>query len=156
MTIVSSTAAAGHAQKDGRRYVQEIHTDHLGAEHRYEYLAAQDADIQSILTTRAGALAILLAEREYREHIETDGWSALEHQTGAQFAARFRAEYQSASKARCAYLAWWIIRRLANGDVTDAGVRNAFGMTVTQYNAFKARMQTLHDHWAAVLAATGE
>jgi hypothetical protein len=37
MSIVSTV---GHAQIDGRHYVEELHTDHLGVVHRVEYLAA--------------------------------------------------------------------------------------------------------------------
>jgi hypothetical protein len=156
VTIVQSVYTTGHLQADGRSYIREVHTDHLGGEYRFEYLW-DGADRDAILSSRASQLAVALAEREYREHVEVDGWSLpLEHQTGAQFADRLREEYRNATKERCCYLAWWLIRRLDLGELTDAAVRNAFGMTVTQYNAFKTRMRALHDHWAAVIAAVGE
>jgi hypothetical protein len=49
---------------------------------------------------------------------------------------------------QAAAVAYWLIERIADGTFTDTQVRNAFGLTVTQYNAMKARMQTLHDQWA--------
>jgi hypothetical protein len=156
MTISSSIYTTGHAQRDGRRYVREVHTDHLGTEYVFEYLKDDATDANAVLAGRASRLAVVLAEREYRDRIEEDAWSALQHQTGAQFADRFRGEYRSSVRARCAYMAWWIIRRLAAGDFTDAAVRNSFGMTVTQYNTMKARWQALHDNWDAVIAAQGE
>jgi len=33
MAIVASESIVGHLQRDGRRYVREVHTDHLGAVH---------------------------------------------------------------------------------------------------------------------------
>lgn len=80
----------------------------------------------------------------------------LNHQTAAQFAARLRARYQRSSREECTRLAWWLLRRINAGDVTDTQVRNAFGMSVAEYTAFKTRLTTLHDHWNAVLAAQGE
>lgn len=77
-------------------------------------------------------------------------------QTPTQLAARFRARYKTATKEEAARMAYWIIERILAGDFTDTQVRNAFGLTTTQYTAMKARFQTLHDHWAAVRAAAGE
>ena len=43
------------------------------------------------------------------------------------------------------------------GDVTDTQLRNAFGLTVTQWNNIKtAKLIPMHDAWAAVRAAVGE
>ena len=80
----------------------------------------------------------------------------LVHQTPAQLAARFRAAYRDATQERAAKMAYWLIERILAGDFTDTQVRNAFGLAVTQYNAMKARMTTLHDQYAAVQTARGE
>jgi hypothetical protein len=80
----------------------------------------------------------------------------LVHQTGAELAARFRTAYRAATELRAAKMAWWLIERINAGDFTDAQVRNAFGLTTTQYTAMKTRMTTLHDQYAAVIAAKGE
>ncbi len=53
-------------------------------------------------------------------------------------------------------MAYWMIERINAGDFTDAQVRNAFDLTTQQYTNMKARMTTLHDNWAAVIAARGE
>lgn len=53
MPIVSSTHTVGHAQRDGRRYVVELHTDDAGVVHRVEYLAAEKADYADIMAARA-------------------------------------------------------------------------------------------------------
>ena len=80
----------------------------------------------------------------------------LVHQTPAQLAARFRAAYRRATKGKAAGMAYWLIERINADDFTDAQVRNAFGLTTTQYTAMKTRMTALHDAHAAVQNAGGE
>lgn len=67
MAIVSSTKTVGHAQIDGRRYVQEVHTDGEGGQYVREYLAAADADHDAILASHAAQLAVVLAEQEIEQ-----------------------------------------------------------------------------------------
>lgn len=80
----------------------------------------------------------------------------LNHQTIAQLVTRFRERFRNASKDECARLATWLLNRIEAGDFTDAQVRSAFGLTVTQYNNLKTRMGTLRANWVAVQAAQGE
>lgn len=157
MSITSSVYSTGHEQRDGRRYVREEHTDHLGVLHVFEYLWDGLADRDSIMGARAVRLAHNLAVQEYVERVSFDGWTGpLQHQTAAEFANKLRFEYRESKRERMCELAWWLIRRIAEGSFTDNQVRNAFGMTVTQYNAFKTRLQAAHDRWAALLLAEGE
>lgn len=62
--IVSSTHVVGPAQVDGRHYVTETHTDHLGEAYALEYLAPVGADYIAIRTARAASLEVQLAEAE--------------------------------------------------------------------------------------------
>lgn len=80
----------------------------------------------------------------------------LRHQTASQFAARLRERYRSASREKAARIATWILNRIEAGDFTDAQVRNAFELNVTQYNQFKTRLTNLRTAWLAVQAAQGE
>jgi hypothetical protein len=80
----------------------------------------------------------------------------LRHQTAAQFAARLRERYRSASREDAARIATWLLNRIDAGDLTDAQVRNAFGLTVQQYSNMKTRMTNLRTAWLAVQAAQGE
>ena len=64
MTIISSTFAAGHAQIDGRRYVTNTHTDHLGVQHKREYLASVGADHAVIAAAQGPQVEAELAEAE--------------------------------------------------------------------------------------------
>ena len=65
MPIVSSTYEVGHAQRDGKRYVTEYHTDSTGFVHRIEYGPMADGtDYQSIMQARAAQIAEQLAQQE--------------------------------------------------------------------------------------------
>lgn len=64
MSIVSSTHTVGHAQIDGRRYLTERHTDHLGEVHQVEYLAAVGTDYNAVMAARAVQIEQQLAEAE--------------------------------------------------------------------------------------------
>lgn len=66
MAIILSTHTVGHAQADGRRYVEEFHTDTVGVVHRVEYLAAAGADYVAIRDARAGQISEALAEAEFQ------------------------------------------------------------------------------------------
>jgi hypothetical protein len=156
MSIVSSNFITEHAQKDGRRDVIETHIDHLGTQYIFEYLWDGVADRDAILVARAASLLETLAIIEYTQRLQIDGWTPLQHQTGAEFADKLRAEYRVSSRERVCYLAWWLINRITEGTFTDAQVRNAFSMTTVAYTSFKARLQAAHDHWAAVITAQGE
>jgi hypothetical protein len=80
----------------------------------------------------------------------------LKYETGAQAAARFRAAYKSGTGMYAGQLATWLLARITDATFTDAQVRNAFGLTTTQYNAMKTRMQSVASNYAALLAAAGE
>jgi hypothetical protein len=64
----------------------------------------------------------------------------LRHATSAQLAAAFRERYRDSRGLEAGRLSRWLLDRIADGTWTDNQVRNAFGLTVTQYNAMKTRM----------------
>lgn len=80
----------------------------------------------------------------------------LRHATGAQLAAEFRRRYREATGIEAGRLARWLLSRIADGTWTDMQVRNAFGLTVTQYNNLKTRLQTKAARYDAVIADAGE
>ena len=80
----------------------------------------------------------------------------LNHQTAAQFVARFREAYRNANKERAAKLAAFLYDRVQAGDVTAAQVRTAFGFTAPQFTAFQSRILALRDHYVAMQQAAGE
>ncbi|MBK9125218.1 MAG: hypothetical protein IPM16_19130 [Chloroflexi bacterium] len=80
----------------------------------------------------------------------------LRHATGAQLAAEFRRRYREATGIEAGRLARWLLNRIADGTWTDAQVRAAFGLTVTQYNALKTRLTTRATRYDAVMQDVGE
>lgn len=80
----------------------------------------------------------------------------LKHQTPAQFVARFRAAYRTASKDKAAKMAAWLYDRVQAGDITAAQIRTAFGFTAAQFTAFQTRILALRDHYNAIQQAAGE
>lgn len=88
---------------------------------------------------------------------------ALAHQTAAEFAARFWQSVlfaqQFGDKQRLHRLVWWLLQRIAAGDITDAGARttfnSAFGrsLTAAQWTTFKSsRLQPIADRYAALIS----
>lgn len=68
MAIVSSVYEVGHAQRDGKRFVVELHTDSAGKVHRIEYGPMPDGtDYQGIMEARAAVISEQLAAQEADE-----------------------------------------------------------------------------------------
>lgn len=158
MSIVSSISTIGHAQVDGRKYVTETHTDHLGNVYQIEFgpVTVANVDLAALRAARAATLVTQLADQEFKDRLTRVAALGLQHQTASEFATRLRELYRGLSQDNASRLAWWIIEMIVGAFVTDTQVRNAFGMTVGQYTTFKAKMQTLHDDWAVIIAAQGE
>lgn len=80
----------------------------------------------------------------------------LRHATGAQLAAAFRERYRSASGLEVGRLSKWLLDRITDGTWTDNQVRQAFGLTVTQYNNLKTRLQERAARYDSVAQDAGE
>jgi hypothetical protein len=86
----------------------------------------------------------------------------LNHQTAAQFAARFWAKVKSAyqnDKPEFERLVWWIWARVTNGDLTNDQVRLSFNaaydrsLSNAQWNTFVTnRIVPIKDRYLARLA----
>ena len=80
----------------------------------------------------------------------------LKHQTVEAFVAKVRAAYRDGDPETLVKIARFLIARVQAGDITEAQIRTAFGLNVTQWNALKARMQDLINADNAVKSAVGE
>jgi len=80
----------------------------------------------------------------------------LKHQTAAQFISRVREAYRNGDPETLVKIARFLIARVQSGDLTELQIRTAFGLDVTQWNAFKTRMQNLINADNAVKSAVGE
>lgn len=86
----------------------------------------------------------------------------LQHQTEAQFAARFwakvRAAHAAGDKVTLARLIWWLYGRVQSGDLTSNQVRLSFNaaysrnLNTTQWNNFiTGTLQPIRDRYQAIL-----
>lgn len=151
----SSFLMDGPVQVDGSRWCVETHeTGSVPVVVRY--LAAGDADCQAIMLARVAGINAALADAEEAANFERDGAPTVAEMTAAQFADRLRAKYRASNAADTCRLAWWLLRRIAAGQITDAQCRTAFGVTTTQWTNFKTNTLTPQSNaWAAVIAAAG-
>jgi hypothetical protein len=157
MGIVSTTLAEdNHDQRDGSRYVQEFHSDAAGKVHRFEYRWRAGMDRAAIAAARAVQLAESVAEAEVASALAADAAPNIVQQTAAQFLARLREKYRGATREEAARIARWIVRRIDAGHVTEAQLRNAFNLSVAEWNTLEAKMRTLASRLDDLESAVGE
>jgi hypothetical protein len=155
MPVTNSSFSLEHAQFDGSRWCREVHTVPEGMR-EFHYLLAPGDDALAIMQGRVASVNDSLADEEEAANYERDGALTLVEMTAAQAAARLRAKYRASDRADTCRLAWWLLRRIAAGHITDAQCRTAFGLTTTQWTNFKTNTLTPQSNaWAAVIAATG-
>jgi hypothetical protein len=159
MAVVSSLATLEGAQKDGSKWCREVHSISDGSNVQFYYLVpagTTQAAVNATATARAAQVASDLADSEAQANVDRDDVPTLVHQTAAQFAARLRAKFLNGGQAVACQLAWWLLRRIAAGQITDAQCRTAFGLTAAQWTTVKTnQLQPRSDAWTAVLAAGG-
>ena len=80
----------------------------------------------------------------------------LKHQTTQAFITRVREAYRNGDTETLVKIARFLIARVQAGDLTDLQIRTAFGLTTTQWNNLKTRMQNLLTAHATVRGAVGE
>ena len=80
----------------------------------------------------------------------------LKHQTVEAFVARVRAAYRDGRPEQLVQIARFLIARVQAGDITEAQIRTAFGLNVSQWNTLKTKMQNLINADNAVKSAVGE
>lgn len=143
MPIVSSTHTLGHAQRDGRRYVTERHTDHTGRVHVREYLAAPGVDTDALMAAQAAALGEQLRADQLTQ-IESDLF-----ERGVNPFPANNGDFDHVTRAEA--LGWLLGRHIDDpaevivkvaplmAAVTDAEML-ALGMTVDQVNGIRARV----------------
>jgi hypothetical protein len=156
MSIVSSVISSDLAQKDGRRWICEKHTDHLGIFWERQYLAGALDNVQAALTAYAIVLANNIRDAEIAHNISevtTLGYLAtprLLYSTIVQNLAALRAAYLVATRTEAIFIGDYLSAR------TDAQLQTAFGMTAGQVNNLRTNKLTPAASAAATIrAATG-
>lgn len=156
MPVTGSAFTIEGAQADGSRWCREVHTVAGGGTVDFYYLTPEGFDPTSTMNGRVAVVNEMLVEQEASANLDRDGALTSVHITGAQMIVAFREEVRNATRERACYLAWWLLRRIAAGHVTDTQARNAFGMSAVQWTTFKANTVTPRSNaWTTVLEAAG-
>jgi hypothetical protein len=146
----------GHSQKDGRRYVLEVHTDAQGEFSRLEYLAAIGTDYDAVASAREPVLIASLAEAEARETLDGGRQPSPRFQSVAEFLIKVRERYRVSVGEETCRIARWVVDRLNDGSVTVPQMRSAFGVSAAGWNSINGRMDTFAAAIDSVNAAAGE
>jgi len=159
---VPFTVSVGHLQKDGRRYVEERHTDAIGEFARLEYLAEFSADFNTIATARRDQLVQSFAEQEARDVLDNrelpvPPFRTPRYQTPDEFLLKVRLRYLTSKGEETCRIARWIVDRLNDGSITVGQMKITFGGIPTNtWNSINGRMDTFANSISSVDSAVGE
>lgn len=146
----------GHYQRDGSRWIKEVHTDGQGEIGRARYLGRDGWDYDAIATARNARILAARADQEVEDAVEQNVMPTLRFQTAGEFVDRVRALYQARDKEALAKVAVWMRDRILAADITEAQFQTAFGMDAGQWTTFKTNMQALANAYDAVNGAEGQ
>lgn len=154
MPIVSSIIQATHTQKDNRRWVIELHIDHVGVRYLRHYLAG----ILDNLDTALAAYAIVLASNinlaEIAKNIAfivADGSLALVtfvYSTMAENRSALREAYRNSTRVEAVMIGDFL------SSLTDGQLQTIFGMTTGQVTTLRTNRLTPAASLAASIRAT--
>lgn len=157
MAIVSSVIAANDAQKDGRRWIRERHTDQVGKVWERVYLTTAGADINAALATFATQLALDIRDAEIASNVAqivmlgSLASPTTVYSTGAQNFAGLRTAYQFATQTQAIMIGDFL------SSLTDGQLQTAFGMTAGQVTTLRTNRLTPAANTASTIrAAAGQ
>lgn len=157
MPIVSSSVSSEGTQRDGRRWVHEAHTDHLGFVHARAYLAANGENVQENLAAYAVLIEARLTANEIAANVASvvafgsQATTVLNYSGAAANFAALRVAYQTATRIEAVMIGDFL------SSLTDANLRNAFNMTAQQVtNLRSAKLTPAANLAASIRATTGQ
>lgn len=154
---MAHSITVGHAQKDGRRYVLEVHTDGQGEFARLEYLAAPGTDYEAVATAREPVLIEGLAEQEARDTVDQGRQPNSRFEPPSELLIKVRTRYLVSVGEETCRIARWVVDRLNDGSITVVQMRAAFGgISANEWNAINGRMDTFAASITSIDSAVGE
>ena len=157
MPINSSQIIDDSPQHDGRRYVTELHTDHLAQQYRIIYLCTADFDAAAAMSARVASILERLAERELDDNeqraMEGDFQPpTFNHCTPLQLRNRLREVFRTVKGFVACRLAWYIEQL----NLTDNQYKQMFGVNDAQLVLLKVKISRLADRYEAAQSEDGE
>jgi len=158
VSISSSVVLWDQRQLDGRRYVRERHTDHLGVPHDVDYLAEAVQDVSAGLSASAARVVDGLEQDEIGRDlvaIYQDGDAAgvtTAHATIGNIRVALREAYRMAARNQALALGAFL------NTLTNAQLAALFGLAnpSVELTALRTRLTNRAAQWATFVAATGE
>lgn len=142
VSIVSSVIAAIDTQKDGRKWVRELHTDQVGVQYVRQYLAQAADDLNAALA----AYALILADNIKAAEIASNVAAVTANGSLATISLVYSTAAENRVAGRAAYLAPTRTDAIMIGDflssLTDGQLQTIFSMTAGQVTTLRANKLT--------------
>lgn len=155
MSIVSSAITADNPQKDGRRWISELHTDQLGLKYPFSYLAPNAAwDAIATMNARVATINANLTASEIASNVAqvlllgSLASPVLNYSTAAANFASLRTAYATATQVQAVMIGDFL------SSLTDVQLETAFGFTLTQVTTLRSTKLTPAATAAATIRAT--
>lgn len=159
MSITASLIVEDRAQKDGRRSVRERHTDHLGVQHFWEYLAESGANASTIMAARVVFIETYLREAEINANLSKayvgQTTFTFQHSTGPQNAARFREEFKAATGFPLTALGYSLETYRNSAPLSDTQMKSLFSINDAQLATLKTKLDAMEARFLAAMADVG-
>ena len=154
--ITSSTIIEDSIQADGRRFIRERHTDHLGVFHEISYLAESTANAETAMTARVTQIVEQLKQAEINANmskaLNAELVFTFNHSTVAENRTALRELFKTATKWELLTLGW-VINELA---LSDNQLKALFSVNDAQLPALKTKLSDMSQKYEAALAVEGQ
>lgn len=157
MSIVSSQILEDAAQKDGRRWIRELHIDQAALRYIRAYLTTAVADASAALAAYATQLALDIVAAEIAMNIA----GVMVNGSLATISLVYSTAAQNRTAGRAAYLNAARVEAIMIGDflssLTDAQLQTIFSMTAGQVTTLRTNKLTpAATSASAIRAAAGQ
>lgn len=156
MAISSSIIIEDSAQPDGRRWIRERHTDHLGATHDVVYMAESATNASEVMSNRVASILSQLKQAEINANmakaLNGELTFIFNHSTVAENRTVLRELFMVSTKWELTTLAW-VIHELS---LSDTQLKNLFGVNDAQLPALKTKLLNQHDRYEDILAEVAQ
>jgi len=152
MSVVSSIIVEDRVQRDGRRSIGELHTDHVGATYYFTYLALASDDVQARMVARVADIEQGLSDSECNSMIAEGALRPFVHATAAALRNRVRQAYRNGTQLEACRIAAFVVSL----GLSDAQYTAAFGVSGAQLTALKAKLSNQAAKYNAILTEAGQ
>lgn len=142
MAIVSSVIVEDSAQRDGRRWIRERHTDQVGQRYEFPWMAAAAQDATAVMNARVASINAGLITNEVARNVSdvlangSLASPALTYSTAAQSYAGLRAAYLNATRVDAVMIGDFL------SSLTSGQLQTAFSMTSGQVTTLRTNKLT--------------